>query len=92
MRATCKRGLIRHAAQTGLNVFLSIDKQIEFQQNLSTLPLPVIILDCVSNALPVLIPFAPVLLRLFNQPLDKRLYIVAADGTVIQVAQPRPKA
>jgi hypothetical protein len=38
---------------------LGVDKKLQHEQNLKTLPLPIVVLDSVSNALPALIPFAP---------------------------------
>jgi len=38
---------------------LTIDKKLEHEQNLLTLPLPVVVIDSLSNALPFLIPFVP---------------------------------
>lgn len=42
--------LIQTAADGKFDALLSIDKNIEYQQNLGTLPLPIIVLDSVSNA------------------------------------------
>ena len=51
--------LLRSAANHGFEVFLSIDKKLEHEQNLKSLPLPIIVLDSKSNALPALPPFSP---------------------------------
>ena len=40
------------AAATGFEVFVTVDKQIEHQQNLATLALTVVVVDGKSNALP----------------------------------------
>jgi hypothetical protein len=60
--------LLRSAADTGFEAFLSIDKKIEYEQNLMKLPLPIIILDSLSNSLPYLAPFAPAVLSLSALP------------------------
>jgi hypothetical protein len=83
--------LLRHAANQNFDAFLSVDKNIEHQQNLKTLPLPVIILDCVGIALRVILPFAPAILKLLEQPLHNTLYVISEDGTVTVVTQPRAK-
>lgn len=82
--------LIEAAAGDGFDALLSIDKNIEHEQNLRGLPLPVIVLDSVSNALPALLPFAPFVLELLKSPLDRILYIVQSDGVVLQLSAPRP--
>jgi len=64
--------LLKAAANGRFDVFASIDKNIEHEQNLRTLPLPVVVLNAPSNALPVLRPFAPFLLELFPPPSSSR--------------------
>jgi hypothetical protein len=82
--------LINAAAEDGFGALLSIDKKLEHEQNLRTLPLPVIVLDSMSNALPALLPFAPSLLDLLQSPLDPQLYVVQLSGVIIRLKQPRP--
>jgi hypothetical protein len=74
--------LLATAAAAGYEALLSLDKKLRHEQNLATLPLPVVILDSVSNALPQVLPFAPFVLELFTAPLDRRMYVIAPDGTV----------
>jgi len=82
--------LLKIAADAGFDAFLSTDKTLEHEQNLLTLPLPIIVLDSISNALPALIPFAPILLDLLNSPLDRSLYIIQPNGVVLRLTSPRP--
>lgn len=42
--------LLKEAADAGFEAFVSMDKKLEHEQNLKTLPLPVILIDSVSNA------------------------------------------
>lgn len=81
--------LIKAAAEDGFDAFLSIDKKLEHEQNLRTLPLPVIVLDSVSNALPALLPFAAFVLDLPQAPLDRMLYVIQSDGVVLRLTAPR---
>ena len=81
--------LLGTAAGAGFEAFVSVDKNIEHEQNLKTLPLPVIILDAPSNALPALVPFAGFLLDLVKAPLDLVLYVVQPSGSVLQLVSPR---
>ena len=55
--------LMMIALAAGFDAFVTIDKQLEHQQNLGALPLPVVVLDGDSNALPALVPFVPYLSR-----------------------------
>jgi hypothetical protein len=81
--------LIRAAADSGFEILLSIDKKIEYEQNLATLPLPIVILDSYSNALPQLLPFVPALLKLLGGALTPALYVILKDGTVLRLTSPR---
>jgi len=62
--------LMTIAAGAGFEVFVTIDKQIEHQQNLSAFLLAVVVVDGKSNALPSLLPFTPFLRDLFASPLE----------------------
>ena len=54
--------LLRMAADAGFDVFLTADRNLEFQQNLSQTGLGVILLVAPSNALEDLLPLMPALL------------------------------
>jgi hypothetical protein len=82
--------LLTSAAGARFEAFISIDKNIEYEQNLKTLPLPIIVIDAPSNALPALLPFAPFLLKLVERPLDCALHVIEQNGTVIRLTAPRP--
>jgi hypothetical protein len=81
--------LLGRAAAAGFEVFLSIDKKIEHEQNLARLPIPVVILDAVTNAMASLLPLVPATQALLNTPLTPALYIVLRDGDVLRLTQPR---
>lgn len=81
--------LLQSAAGGGFEAFISIDKNIEHEQNLQTLPLPVIMIDSRSNALPFLIPFAPFILSLFATSLVPMLYVVEESGSILRLTTPR---
>jgi hypothetical protein len=82
--------LLRTAADDNFEIFLSIDKKIEYEQNLSKLPLTVLILNSVSNALPYLLSFAPFVLTFLESSPAKFLYVMESDGSVNKVTSPRP--
>lgn len=73
---------LRAAADAGFDGILSIDKKLRFEQNLDKLPIAVIVLDSISNALPALVPFAPFVLNLLSKPLSKVLYLIETDGRI----------
>ena len=81
--------LMSIAASAGFEVFVTIDKQIEHQQNLAALLLTVVVVDGKSNALPVLLPFAPFLRDLFATSLERFLYVVEESGNVLRLKEPR---
>ena len=83
--------LLRAAAADHFGVLLTNDKDIEHQQNLAELPLPIILLDLPRNAIRFAIPVMPVVLGLLGSPMVPAMYIVAPDGSVEQVTAPRPK-
>lgn len=83
--------LLNAAAAAGFEAILCIDKNLEYEQNLKTLPLPVIVLDARTNAVHGLAPFAPALLNLLSNQLEAVLYFIEENGTVLRVLQPRQR-
>jgi hypothetical protein len=83
--------LMSVAAATGFDVFVTIDKQIEHQQNIDTLVLSVVVVDGKSNALPALLPFTSFLRDLFGSSLQHALYVVEEGGNVLQLKEPRSR-
>jgi hypothetical protein len=54
--------LVRAAADAGFEVFVTADRNLEFQQNLSQARLGIVVLVAPSNALEDLLPLVPELL------------------------------
>jgi hypothetical protein len=81
--------LLRSAAAGGFDGVVTVDKNIEHEQNLALLPLAVIVMDASSNALPGLLPLIPLLQGVLVSPLDRLLYVIQLDGTVLRLTQPR---
>jgi Domain of unknown function (DUF5615) len=69
--------LLRRAALT-FDVVLTADQNIEFQQNLSTLPVAVLILVADSNRLEALEPLVPQIIEALNSLTPKTLRRVGA--------------
>ena len=54
-----KNGDLLSLAAATFDVFVTVDKNLPYQQNLATLPLAIIVLDAHSNELSVLLPLLP---------------------------------
>ena len=59
-----KNGKLLVLAAADFDVFITVDKNLPFQQNLMTLPVAVVVLDAVSNELPYLLALMPELERM----------------------------
>ncbi len=58
-----KNGRLLALAATEYDAFITVDKNLPFQQNLEKLPIALVVIDAVSNELSVLLPLVPALLR-----------------------------
>jgi len=58
-----KNGKLLTLAAAEFDAFITVDKNLSFQQNLEKLPIAVVVLDAVSNELSMLAPLVPALLR-----------------------------
>jgi predicted nuclease of predicted toxin-antitoxin system len=58
-----KNGKLLELAATKFDAFITVDKNLPYQQNTATLPVAVLVLDSVSNELPFLLPLVPALER-----------------------------
>ncbi|OFZ66843.1 MAG: hypothetical protein A2V79_07840 [Betaproteobacteria bacterium RBG_16_56_24] len=76
--AGVKNGKLLALAANEFDAFLTVDKNLTYQQNLITLPIAVIVLDAVSNELPALLPLVPALERELSS-LKPRTYIRVAS-------------
>ena len=72
-----KNGKLLALAAAEFDAFVTVDKNLPFQQNLATLPIALVVLDAVSNELPALLPLVPVLLRELAS-LKPRTYILVS--------------
>ena len=54
-----KNGDLLRLGAASFDVFITVDKNLPYQQSLATLPLAVIVLDAQSNDLPALLPLVP---------------------------------
>jgi predicted nuclease of predicted toxin-antitoxin system len=77
-----KNGDLLASASAQFDLVLTIDKKLQFESNLTTIPVAVVILDSVSNAFPELAPFGPHLMTLLAATLPKAIHILRRDGSV----------
>ena len=72
--AGIKNGKLLALAASRFDVFLTMDQNIEFQQNLATLPIAVLVVEALSNRMAHLTPLVPDILRELNhiQPRSLR--------------------
>jgi predicted nuclease of predicted toxin-antitoxin system len=54
-----KNGKLLALAATGFDALVTVDKNIAYQQNTSSMPVAVLVLDTASNDLPHLLTFVP---------------------------------
>lgn len=73
-----KNGRLLGLAASKFDVFLTMDGNLEFQQNLATLPIAVLVIEAVSNRIEHLQPLVPQLLRELNHVQPQTLRRVAA--------------
>ena len=80
-------------AQAGkeFGAFLTVDQNVQFQQNLSALPLPVGIIVASDNRFETLAPYAPAVLDWLSRPLVCEFVRIEATGQIHRVPQRRPQ-
>ncbi len=62
-----QNGALLALAGQGFDAFITVDKNLPYQQNLTMLPVSVVVLRAVSNDLPELISLIPELLAIIPQ-------------------------
>jgi len=73
-----KNGELLDRAANQFDALITVDKNLEHQQNLETLPLAVIVLYAQSNELPYLLPLIPKLQEVLANLLPRTLVRVGA--------------
>ena len=73
-----KNGELLALATTKFDVFLTMDGNLEFQQNLSTLPIAVLVIEALSNRIEHLAPLVPNILQKLNDLPPRTLHRVGA--------------
>lgn len=73
-----KNGDLLRLAAGEFDVFVTVDRNLAFQQNLRNLPLPVVVIHSRSNKLKDIEPHTPALLRVLETPLENRVYHIGS--------------
>jgi hypothetical protein len=68
--------LIALCVENGFDLFLTIDKNLHYQQNLNRYPLAIIILNSSSSKIEELVPFVPKFLALLPSIEKMKAYIL----------------
>jgi len=75
-----KNGKLLALAAAHYEVFVTVDKNLPYQQNASTLPLAVVVLDAVSNELHHLLALIPALEAALTRLAPKGYVVVRAGA------------
>ncbi len=75
--AGIKNGKLLALAANEFDVFLTMDGNLEFQQNLAALPIAILVVQAVSNRLEHLVPLVPGILEEIDKLPPKSLRRVA---------------
>lgn len=74
-----KNGKLLTLAANDFDALITVDKNLPYQQNLSALPVAVVVLDALSNELSALLPLVPMLERELLA-LELKSYVRVAIG------------
>jgi predicted nuclease of predicted toxin-antitoxin system len=69
-----KNGKLLKLAAENFDVFITVDKNLSFQQNPADLPITVIVIHSRSNKMKYLSPLVPAVLSLLSQKLPKSVF------------------
>lgn len=69
-----KNGALLKLARTNFDVFITVDKNLSFQQNTYKLPIPVIVIHSHSNKLKYLEPILPSVVNVLEASLELKVY------------------
>jgi predicted nuclease of predicted toxin-antitoxin system len=75
-----KNGKLLALAAASFDAFVTVDKNLPFQQNIATLPIAVLVLDSVSNELHALLPLMPALERELKSLVPRSYVLVRAEA------------
>ena len=68
--------LLHRAAAGEFDALVTVDRGFEYQQNVSELPIPVVIMRAVRNRVQDLEPLVPGVIAVLSENLQRRIYQV----------------
>lgn len=74
-----KNGKLLALAAADYDALITVDKNLQYQQNMATLPVAVVLLDAVSNELPVLLALVPNLNAALRTLQPRTFVVVRAE-------------
>ena len=74
-----KNGKLLALAAASFDAFVTIDKNLPYQQNAASLPIAVLVLDAVSNELTYLLPLVPALERELGNLAPRQYVLVRTE-------------
>lgn len=63
----------------GFHAFVTIDKNLQYQQNLDRFPIHLFVLDAPNNKINTLEPYIKRLAEILEKPLDEQVVVVSLD-------------
>lgn len=75
-----KNGALLCVASQNFDVLLTGDKNLQFQQNLSTLPMAVIVLSTVNNRLETFLPLMPQVLQALSSIQRGEILTISSEN------------
>ena len=78
--AGIKNGSLMKLAEAEFDVFITVDRNLSFQQNLPRYDIAVIVLRCISNRYQDLAPFAPRVLELLKNPENGTAVLLESEN------------
>ena len=84
-----RNGILLAEAGKVFNVFLTVDKNMKHEQNLVTLPLPVVVLGATRNTPGALRPFAPFVERVLPTLRPGQMIEIDSAGNVVVITPGR---
>ena len=75
-----KNGKLLALAAQRFDAFITVDKNLPYQQNTSTLPVAVLVLNTLSNELPYLVPLIPALEQELGRLIKGSYILIRADA------------
>jgi hypothetical protein len=87
--STLQNGKLLAEAAKSFDAFITVDKNVKSQQNLRSLPLPVIVLDSVMNTPSALAPYAAFVEAALLALAPGQMVEIDATGAVTEIAPGR---